>query len=132
MKAVTWQGRRGVRHVDVPDPKIEQGTDAVTRVTSTNICGSDLHLYEVLGAFMEPGDVLGHEAMGIVEEVGDQVSAIKPRDRVVILFQMSVYGGDPLGVERFATHRIPVAEAPHAYEQFQEKAEGTVKVVMTP
>src|SRR5947208_12729301 len=89
MKAVTWQGKRKVEYVDVPDPKIEEGTDAVIKVTSTNICGSDLHLYEVLGAFMEPGDILGHEAMGVVEEVGDQVTAIKPGDRVVIPFQMS-------------------------------------------
>jgi threonine dehydrogenase-like Zn-dependent dehydrogenase len=89
MKAVTWQGKRDVRVEDVPDPKIEEPTDAIIRVTSTNICGSDLHLYEVLGAFMNPGDILGHEAMGIVEEVGAEVSAIKPGDRVVIPFQMS-------------------------------------------
>jgi threonine dehydrogenase-like Zn-dependent dehydrogenase len=89
MKAVTWQGKRDVRVEDMPDPKIEEGSDAVIRVTSTNICGSDLHLYEVLGAFMAPGDILGHEAMGVVEEVGDQVTAIKPGDRVVIPFQMS-------------------------------------------
>jgi len=89
MKAVTWQGKRDVRVEDVPDPRIEQPTDAVIRVTSTNICGSDLHLYEVLSAFMEPGDILGHEAMGVVEEVGSEVTNIKPGDRVVIPFQMS-------------------------------------------
>jgi threonine dehydrogenase-like Zn-dependent dehydrogenase len=89
MKAVTWQGKRDVRVETVPDPKIEDGGDAVIRVTSTNICGSDLHLYEVLGAFMEPGDILGHEAMGIVEEVGDAVTALKPGDRVVIPFQVA-------------------------------------------
>jgi threonine dehydrogenase-like Zn-dependent dehydrogenase len=89
MKAVTWHGKRDVRVEDVPDPKIEEGGDAIIRVTSTNICGSDLHLYEVLGAFMEPGDILGHEAMGVVEEVGEAVTAIKPGDRVVIPFQVS-------------------------------------------
>ncbi|MEJ7629947.1 MAG: zinc-dependent alcohol dehydrogenase [Nocardioidaceae bacterium] len=89
MKAVTWQGKRDVRVEEVPDPTIEQPTDAVIKVTSTNICGSDLHLYEVLGAFMNPGDILGHEAMGIVEEVGPDVTAISPGDRVVIPFQMS-------------------------------------------
>jgi threonine dehydrogenase-like Zn-dependent dehydrogenase len=89
MKAVTWQGKRDVQVVDVPDPKIEEPTDAIIRVTTTNICGSDLHLYEVLGAFMGPGDILGHEAMGIVEEVGSGVDAIRPGDRVVIPFQMS-------------------------------------------
>ncbi|MGI8701350.1 MAG: zinc-dependent alcohol dehydrogenase [Nocardioidaceae bacterium] len=89
MRAVTWQGKRDVRVEEVPDPKIEEPTDALIRVTSTNICGSDLHLYEVLGAFMDAGDVLGHEPMGIVEEVGSEVDALKPGDRVVIPFQMS-------------------------------------------
>ena len=89
MRAVTWQGKRDVRVEDVPDPKIEEAGDAIIRVTSTNICGSDLHLYEVLGAFMGKGDVLGHEAMGIVEEVGADVTAIKHGDRVVIPFQMA-------------------------------------------
>jgi threonine dehydrogenase-like Zn-dependent dehydrogenase len=89
MKAVTWHGRRDVRVDDVPDPKIEEPTDAIIKVTSTNICGSDLHLYEVLGAFMSPGDILGHEAMGVVEEVGDEVSTLRAGDRVVIPFQIS-------------------------------------------
>jgi len=89
MKALTWQGRRDVRVEDVPDPKIEQPTDAIIRVTSTAICGSDLHLYEVLGPFLEAGDVLGHEPMGIVEEVGSEVSQIAPGDRVVIPFNIS-------------------------------------------
>lgn len=70
MKAVTWQGRRDVRVEEVPDPKIKEPTDAVIRITSTGLCGSDLHLYEVLTPFMTPGDILGHEPMGIVEEVG--------------------------------------------------------------
>ncbi|WP_199253370.1 zinc-dependent alcohol dehydrogenase [Mycolicibacterium mengxianglii] len=89
MKAVTWQGKRDVRVETVPDPKIEEGTDAIIEVTSTNICGSDLHLYEVLGAFMNPGDILGHEPMGIVTEVGSEVSNLKVGDRVVIPFQIS-------------------------------------------
>ena len=70
MKAVTWHGKRDVRVDTVPDPTIEEPTDAIIEITSTNICGSDLHLYEVLGAFMNPGDILGHEPMGIVREVG--------------------------------------------------------------
>ncbi|MGC1807431.1 MAG: zinc-dependent alcohol dehydrogenase [Mycobacterium sp.] len=89
MRAVTWQGKRDVRVESVPDPKIEEPTDAIIEVTSTNICGSDLHLYEVLGAFMKPGDILGHEPMGIVREVGDETGDLKVGDRVVIPFQIS-------------------------------------------
>ncbi|CRZ17339.1 zinc-dependent alcohol dehydrogenase [Mycolicibacterium neworleansense] len=89
MKAVTWHGRRDVRVDTVPDPKIEEPTDAIIEVTSTNICGSDLHLYEVLGAFMHPGDILGHEPMGIVREVGSGVDSLSVGERVVIPFQIS-------------------------------------------
>ena len=89
MKAVTWHGRRDVRVEDVPDPAIKEPTDAVIRVTSSGICGSDLHLYEVMGPFMEEGDVLGHEPMGVVEEVGPEVEQLKPGDRVVIPFNIS-------------------------------------------
>ena len=70
MRALTWQGRRNVSVETVPDPRIEEPTDAIVRITSTAICGSDLHLYEIFGPFIDPGDVLGHEPMGIVEEVG--------------------------------------------------------------
>ncbi|MDT7573183.1 MAG: hypothetical protein QOE05_3357 [Actinomycetota bacterium] len=89
MKALTWHGRRDVRVDDVPDPAIEQPTDAIIRVTTTAICGSDLHLYEPLGPFIEAGMVLGHEPMGIVEAVGTGVDNLKAGDRVVIPFQIS-------------------------------------------
>ncbi len=89
MKALTFHGKRDVRVDEVPDPKIEQPTDAIVRITSTAICGSDLHLYEVLGMFIEEGDILGHEPMGIVEEVGSGVTQIKAGDRVVIPFNIS-------------------------------------------
>jgi threonine dehydrogenase-like Zn-dependent dehydrogenase len=89
MRAVTWQGKRDVRVEEVPDPKIEEPTDAIIEITSTNICGSDLHLYEVLGAFMKPGDVIGHEPMGIVREVGGETGDLKVGDRVVVPFQIS-------------------------------------------
>ncbi|HSD25030.1 MAG TPA: zinc-dependent alcohol dehydrogenase [Solirubrobacterales bacterium] len=89
MKALTFHGRRDVRVDNVPDPKIEEPTDAIIRITSTAICGSDLHLYEVLGPFIGEGDILGHEPMGIVEEVGSEVKQISPGDRVVIPFNIS-------------------------------------------
>ncbi|MBA2347941.1 MAG: alcohol dehydrogenase catalytic domain-containing protein [Solirubrobacterales bacterium] len=73
----------------VPDPTIQQPTDAIIKVTSSGLCGSDLHLYEVLGPFLDAGDVLGHEPMGLVEEVGAEVTHIAPGDRVVIPFNIS-------------------------------------------
>ena len=89
MRALTWQGRRDVRVETVPDPVIQEPTDAIVQITSTAICGSDLHLYEVLGPFLTPGDILGHEPMGVVLEVGSQVSHITPGDRVVVPFNLS-------------------------------------------
>jgi threonine dehydrogenase-like Zn-dependent dehydrogenase len=89
VKALTWHGKRDVRVDSVPDPAIKEPTDAIIKVTTTAICGSDLHLYEVLGPFLTEGDILGHEPMGIVEEVGAEVTNIKPGDRVVIPFNIS-------------------------------------------
>jgi len=89
VKALTWHGKRDVRVDEVPDPIIQEPTDAIIRVTTTAICGSDLHLYEVLGPFIAEGDILGHEPMGVVEEVGPAVTQIAPGDRVVIPFNIS-------------------------------------------
>jgi threonine dehydrogenase-like Zn-dependent dehydrogenase len=90
MKAVTYHGKRDVRVDQVPDPTIQEPTDAIVRITSTAICGSDLHLYEVLGMFLDEGDILGHEPMGIVEEVGPGAAThVRPGDRVVVPFNIS-------------------------------------------
>jgi threonine dehydrogenase-like Zn-dependent dehydrogenase len=89
VKALAWHGNHDVRVDTVPDPAIEKPTDAIIKVTSSGICGSDLHLYEVLGAFIDAGDILGHEPMGIVQEVGSEVTHIAPGDRVVIPFNIS-------------------------------------------
>lgn len=89
MKALTWQANRKVEVRDVPDPTIQEPTDAIVRITSTAICGSDLHLLDIMGPFMHKGDILGHEPMGIVEEVGAGVTNLKPGDRVVIPFNIS-------------------------------------------
>ena len=89
MKAVTWHGKRDVRVEEVPDPTIKEPTDAIVRMTSTAICGSDLHLYEVLTMFMDEGDIVGHEPMGIVEAVGSEVTHVAPGDRVAIPFNIS-------------------------------------------
>ncbi|WP_270888149.1 zinc-dependent alcohol dehydrogenase [Pedococcus sp. 5OH_020] len=89
MKALTWQGIEDVKVMEVPDPRVVEPTDAVVRVTSTAICGSDLHLYGVLAPYLTPGDVLGHEFMGIVEEVGTGVENLARGDRVVVPFNIS-------------------------------------------
>src|SRR3954447_11685506 len=78
-----------MRVEDVPDPRIEEPTDAIIKVTASGLCGSDLHLYETLAPFMEPGDIVGHEPMGIVEEVGSAVQNLAPGDRVVVPFNVS-------------------------------------------
>jgi threonine dehydrogenase-like Zn-dependent dehydrogenase len=89
MKALTWHGKRDVRIDNVPDPGILEPTDAIVQVTSSAICGSDLHLYELFGPFLDEGDILGHEPMGIVVEVGSSVTNIKAGDRVVVPFNIS-------------------------------------------
>ena len=89
MKAVTWQGKKDMQVTEVPDPVIEEPTDVIVRITSTAICGSDLHLYDPLTPFMTAGDIVGHEPMGVVEEVGAGVSSLQPGDRVVVPFNIS-------------------------------------------
>ncbi|HCB07365.1 MAG TPA: zinc-dependent alcohol dehydrogenase [Nocardioides sp.] len=89
MRAVTWQGAKDIRVETVPDPTIEQPTDVLIRVTTTGLCGSDLHLYEVLAPFMEPGDIVGHEPMGVVEAVGSGVRHLDVGDRIVVPFNIS-------------------------------------------
>ncbi|MFB6719444.1 alcohol dehydrogenase catalytic domain-containing protein [Kribbella sp. NPDC056345] len=89
VKALTWQGKRKIEYGEVPDPRIEEPTDAVIKVTSTGICGSDLHLYEVMSPFLDAGDVLGHESIGIVEETGSAVTNLSVGDRVVVPFQIA-------------------------------------------
>jgi threonine dehydrogenase-like Zn-dependent dehydrogenase len=89
MRAVTWHGRGDVRVESVPDPVLQDPTDVIVEITSSGICGSDLHLIEVLSPFMTQGDVMGHEPMGIVREVGSEVTAVKPGDRVVVPFNVS-------------------------------------------
>jgi len=89
MQALTWQGKRDVRVDEVPDATIQLPTDAVIRVTSAAICGSDLHLYELFGPFLDKGDILGHETMGVVESVGSAIETLQVGDRVVIPFNIS-------------------------------------------
>ncbi|SAL75014.1 alcohol dehydrogenase [Caballeronia telluris] len=86
MKALRWHGKKDIRCDTVPDPQIEQPRDAIIRVTSCAICGSDLHLYDGFMPGMEPGDIMGHEFMGEVVEVGKGNTALKVGERVVVPF----------------------------------------------
>jgi threonine dehydrogenase-like Zn-dependent dehydrogenase len=101
MRAICWHGKGDVRVDTVPDPKIEDPRDAIVRITSTCICGSDLHLYDGYMPTMEAGDVLGHEPMGVVEEVGKSVTKLKPGDRVVV--PGSLRTAAPLGLKKMTT-----------------------------
>ena len=100
MKAVTWQGKEKMEVRNVPDPQIKDSRDAIIRITATAICGSDLHLYHHGQAVLEKDYVVGHEPMGIVEEVGADVKKLKKGDRVVIPFNISC------GHCHFCTHHM--------------------------
>src|SRR5690606_7919532 len=86
MRALTYHGTRDVRVESVPDPVIQEADDVILRVTATAICGSDLHLYRGKIPATEQGDIFGHEYMGVVEEVGPEVTSVKKGDRVIIPF----------------------------------------------
>ncbi|MFA1548209.1 zinc-dependent alcohol dehydrogenase [Actinomadura chokoriensis] len=102
MRAVTWHGKRDVRVDTVPDPQIKEPDDAIVRITSSGVCGSDLHLYEVLGPFLDEGDILGHEPMGVVEETGPEVKHVKPGDRVVVPFNIACGRCHMCGMQLYA------------------------------
>src|SRR3977135_1929049 len=89
MRAVTWQGTRRMRVQTAPDPEIVQPSDVVVKVSTTAICGSDLHLYNHYITALEKGDILGHEFMGEVVDVGRSVKTLKSGDRVVVPFPIA-------------------------------------------
>ena len=89
MRALCWYGKEDVRVETVPDPKILNPHDAIVKITSTAICGSDIHLYDALIPSLEKGDILGHEFMGEVVEVGSEVKNLKSGDRVVVPFTIA-------------------------------------------
>ncbi|RYE58608.1 MAG: glutathione-dependent formaldehyde dehydrogenase, partial [Rhizobiaceae bacterium] len=89
MKALTWHGKCDIRCEEVPDPKIEDGRDAIIKVTACAICGSDLHIYDGVIPSMEHGDIVGHETMGEVVDVGRDNSKLKVGDRVVVPFTIA-------------------------------------------
>jgi threonine dehydrogenase-like Zn-dependent dehydrogenase len=174
MRAVTWHGQREVRVEDAPDPVIEEPTDAIIKITSSGLCGSDLHLYEVLGPYLRPGVVPFQIACGSCftcsEGLHTQCETTQVTEQGMGAALIGVYGGsadplpllnifdkqiqlrtgqanvrrwvddimplltddDPLGVDDFATHRVPLEEAPQMYDDFQNKSEGIFTVVFQP
>jgi threonine dehydrogenase-like Zn-dependent dehydrogenase len=102
MKAVVWNGPHDVRLERVKDPEIVNPRDAIVRVTSTAICGSDLHLYNGFMPTMKPGDVLGHEFMGVIEEVGSGVQNLQRGDRVVVPFTIACGNCEPCAREQWS------------------------------
>ena len=89
MKALCWHGVGDVRVETVPDPRIEDPRDIIVKITSSGICGSDLHLFDGFVPTMKAGDILGHEPMGEVVEVGTAITTLKRGDRVVVTFTIS-------------------------------------------
>ena len=129
MRALTWQGQGKVSVEQVADPSIQEPTDAIVRVTSTAICGSDMHLYTVLAPFLTKGDILGHEFMGIVEEVGSGVTNLKPGDRVVVkgagpVGQLAVASAQYLGIEDV----IVVDRVPERLERMKARGARTINL----
>src|SRR6185437_4862766 len=102
MRANVWSGRNSVQIENVPDPKIVNDGDAIVKITSTAICGSDLHLYDGYIPTMEKGDILGHEFMGEVVETGPGVSRLKTGDRVVVPFPISCGRCEQCRAERYS------------------------------
>lgn len=155
MKALVFHKPGDVRVDTVTDPQIKDPGDAILRVTATAICGSDLHIYNGLIPQARPL-VLGHEFMGIVEEVGRGVTKLKKGDRVIVPFPVAcgqcffcaldlpghcersnpellgLVGSGRLRADDIITHSLPLARAPHGYEVFCKKLEACVKVVLTP
>lgn len=119
MKALCWHGKHDVRYDTVPDPRIEEPRDAIVKVTSCAICGSDLHLFDGFMPGMKPGDVLGHEFMGEVVEVGRDNRRLKVGDRVVVPF--TICCGE---CEQCRRGNFSVCERSNRNRDLQEKAFG--------
>src|SRR3954467_7665044 len=102
MRATVWSGRNTVQVENVPDPTILNDRDAIVKITSTAICGSDLHLYDGYVPTMKKGDVLGHEFMGEVVEVGREVGNLRVGDRVVVPFPIACGACNACGREQYS------------------------------
>jgi hypothetical protein len=111
MKALTWHGKNDIRCESVPDAKIEHGRDAIIKVTACAICGSDLHLFDGVMPSMEKSDVLGHETMGEVVEVGSENKKLKAGDRVVVPFTISCGRAS----SRAASAQTPITRWPRSF-----------------
>ncbi|WP_224402715.1 alcohol dehydrogenase catalytic domain-containing protein [Pseudonocardia sp. ICBG1034] len=128
MKAVVWQGPGEIELAEVPDPAPRDPGDAVVRLTVSAICGTDLHMVRGTMPGMRPGTVLGHEGVGVVEEVGDGVRAFRPGDRVVVPSTLCCGRCPGRGV----TVRESLGDVVTAYQEFDDHRAGWVKVALDP
>src|SRR5437764_4838620 len=126
MRALVWHGKGDVRCDTVPDPVIEHPRDIIVKITSTAICGSDLHLYDHYMPAMEKGDILGHEPMGQVVEVGSAITKFEKGDRVVVPF--TICCGECFFARRSSG---PVATAPIATRKRQKRLWDTLQLAST-
>ena len=129
MKAVVYHDEGDIRLDDVPEPTIQDPNDVRVRITGSGICGTDLHMIRGTMPGMEEGTILGHEAVGIVEEVGANVRNFKPGDRVVI---PSTIAGGAVQPEQVITQAQPIASALDAYRMFDQHKAGWMKVELRP
>src|SRR5690554_1555954 len=142
MRAVTWHGRHDMRVDNVPDPIIQHDKDIIVRITSTAICGSDLHLYNGVMKGMKEGDIIGHEPMGIVEETGASIKHLKKGDQVVVPFTIACGSCffcesqlfslcDTTNPNQEMIKKV-MGHSPAAYKMFNEKQHNCIKVVLKP
>src|SRR6185437_8774007 len=119
MRALCWHGKGDVRVDTVPDPKIQHPRDVIIKITACAIYGSDLHLLDGYQPTMEKGDILGHENMGEVIELGSEVTNLKIGDRVVVPSPSAKPDGSLQTLE----------DAPEMYKKFRDKKDGVIKVL---
>ena len=131
MRAVCWHAPRDVRVETVPDPALLNPRDAIVRVTVAAICSSDLHLYNGVIPTMRAGDVLGHEFMGEVVEVGAGVGSLRRGDQVVVPLPIAC-GACLCCRQGLTSHRLPLSRPQEAYRMWNDKTDDCTKIVLDP
>ena len=132
MKALVWHGKSDVRCDTVPDPTIEDPHDVIVKITSTAICGSDLHLYDGYMPMMEDGDILGHEPLGAFMNKGLTMKTGQTHVKRYSEKLLGMIDAGEIEPSFVITHSRPLAEGPEMYKTFRDKQDGCIKVVLKP